>query len=512
LRTRARVAWFRDPGRLGVSDIERQVKKAQHRLWVNRWLRLWGWFLLFGAGAWTMAWLIDRLLFPGAVPKGWTALGGLVASLLVSTIWSIVTRDPAPAAAAALDQAAGLRERVATGLHVQQHAADPFARAVVADAEQAVAGLSAKRFVPIRWTRSLSLGSAMIGVAALSLLLPEFDLLNSKEAQASENDRLSRLNRVRSLVARPTSVMRQIAEKHPDLDLNKDEKKFDDPLAADRRIDPDVLRRETVKKLDRLQDALQQKADSERFQALNEVKKRLKQLGEPSDPKTELGLLMGALSSGDFQEAQKALKDLQENLARRARDGKIDPQTAQKLRKQLNEMAKKLDKAAQDKQSSRELQNAGLTKAEAKRVLEALSKKDPKQLEKMAKQLAERLKDRGMSEQQIKKMLEKIQQRQKASKQCRSLGSKMASAAAKLQQGDTQAALSELGQAGEMLSEMEQLEQALNELDAQMAQMDDLRDDLNEGDAPNRGKCKQCSGTGFRSDGSPCPWCNGTGR
>jgi DNA repair exonuclease SbcCD ATPase subunit len=88
----------------------------------------------------------------------------------------------------------------------------------------------------------------------------------------------------------------------------------------------------------------------------------------------------------------------------------------------------------------------------------------------------------------------------------------MASAAAKLQQGDTQAALSELGQAGEMLSEMEQLEQALNELDAQMAQMDDLRDDLNEGDSPNRGKCKQCSGSGFRADGSPCPWCNGTGR
>ncbi len=49
--TRARVAWFRDPGRLGVSEIERQVKKAQHRLWVNRWLRLWGWCLIFAAGA-----------------------------------------------------------------------------------------------------------------------------------------------------------------------------------------------------------------------------------------------------------------------------------------------------------------------------------------------------------------------------------------------------------------------------------------------------------------------------
>ncbi len=495
-----------------MSNIERQVKKAQHRLWINRWLRLWGWCLLFGAGAWTAAWMIDRLLLPGVMPLGLTALIGLAASLLVSAVWLILARDSDSAAAAALDQAAGLRERVATGLHVHQDAADPFARAVFADAEHAVAGLSARRFVPIRWTRSLSLGSAMIGVAALSLLLPAFDLLNSKEARASENDRLSKLNQVRSQIAKPRSVMRQIAEQHPDLDLNKDEKKFDDPLTADRRTDPDVLRRETVKKLDRLQDALQQKADSERFQALNEVKKRLKQLGEPSDPKTELGMLMGALSSGDFQEAQKALKDLQENLARRTRDGKIDPQTAQKLRKQLNEMAKKLEKAAQDKQSSRELQNAGLSPAEAKRVLEALSKKDPKQLEKMAKQLAQRLKDQGMSEEQIKKMLEKIKQRKKASKQCRSLGKKMASAASKLEQGNTQAAQSELGKAGEMLNEMEQLEQAMNELDAQMAQMDDLRDDLNEGESPNRGKCKQCSGSGFRADGSPCPWCNGTGR
>jgi ribosomal protein S20 len=491
--------------------IERQVKKAQHRLWLNRWLRQWGWSLLFVTAAWTVAWIIDRLFFPGVLPRGWAALVGLGLSLVASVIWLILTCEPTPVAAAVLDEAAGLRERVSTGLHVQQDLADPFAQAVVADAERTVAGLSARKFIPVHWARSLSLGSAMISVAFLSLLLPEFDLLGRQEAGAAQRERLAKLNQVRSTVAKPVSVMREIEKKHQDLALGEDSKKLDDLLGRDRDVDAGVLRRETVKKLDRLQDALQQKAHADRFKALNEAKKRLKQLGKPSDPKTELGQLMEALSRGDFREAQKSLKEVQEKLAKRVRDGKIDAETARQMQKQLNELARKLQRASQDKQSERELQNAGLSKAEAKRVLDALAKKDPQQLEKMAKEMAKRLKDKGITEQQMKQMLEKIQQRQKACKQCSKLGQKMGATARQLAQGDTQGAQDELGEAAEMLDEMEQLEQALNEIESQMSQLDDARDELNEEDSDD-GKCKRCNGTGFRPDGSPCPHCKGTGR
>ena len=118
------------------------------------------------------------------------------------------------------------------------------------------------------------------------------------------------------------------------------------------------------------------------------------------------------MSAGDFDAAEKEIKKLQEKLAKRSRDGKLDPEKLKQMQEQLKELSKKMKEAAQDQQSQRELQNSGLSKEEAKRVLEALSKKDPKQLEKMAKELAQRLKDKGMTEEQMKQMLQKMQQRQ----------------------------------------------------------------------------------------------------
>src|SRR5262249_18311567 len=61
----------------------------------------------------------------------------------------------------------------------------------------------------------------------------------------------------------------------------------------------------------------------------------------------------------------------------------------------------------------------------------------------------------------------------------------------------------------------EQMEQNLNELEGQMSQLDQARSDLNkdgEGDQDGDGKCKECHGTGFRNDGSPCPHCQGSGK
>lgn len=495
-----------------MTVIERQVVRAQRRLWLNRWLSQWGWCLFFAAALWLTAWLVDRLLVPGRVPAAESALVALGLSLATSLLWLWRTHERPLAAATALDEAAGLRERVSSSLWIRAQATDPFAGAVVADAERVVTGLTAGKFIPVRWSRSLSFSALMVAAALLSLLLPEFDLLNRSDGQAGAGERSTELRRVQALVAQPTSVMKEIEEKHPDLKLDAGDRKYDNPLDRRLETDPDVLRREAIKKLDRLQDALKQKAAADRFKALSETKDRLKQLGEPSDPKTELGRLMEALSDGDFQEAQNSIKKVQEELAKRAREGKLDPQTAEKMKEQLNEMAQKLQQAAQDKQSERELQNAGLSKADAQRVLEALAKKDPEQLEKLAKEMAQRLKQQGMTEQQMKEMMEKIQQRQQACKQCEGLGQKMGQAAQMMDSGSLESAEQELESAGEMLSEMEQLEQTLNDMQSQMSELDQARDQLNNEQNDEEGQCQACGGTGFRPDGSPCPHCGGSGK
>lgn len=491
-----------------MSGLDRQIRRTQYRLWLNRWLRLLGWSVCFAATAWLLVWLNDRLFMPGRLPSGWLALGAACIGLLGSVLWLVATREPTLTAATALDEAAGLRERVSTCLVVQDRAGDPFAQAVVADAERVVTGLAPGKVIPVRWSRSLSWGSVMLTAALLSLLLPELDLLGRKKAQAQQGDRLARLASVQATIARPASLIEEIEKRNPDLKADQPSRKSDEDRRAEH--DPDVLRRETLKKLDRLQDALKQKAKSERFRSMEEVKKRLQQIGEPSDPKSELRALMSALAENDFEQAQKALQEVQEKLAQRAKDGKLDPQATDQMRKQLDELSKKLEEAAKDKQSQRELQNAGVSEEEAKRMLEALSKMDSQQLEKMAKDLAERLKNKGVTEEQMKQMLEKMQQRQKACEKCQGLGDKMNQAAQALSEGNAQSAESQLSEAGEMLSEMEQLEQALNEVESQMSELNDAREELEQGESGD-GQCQHCNGTGFRKDGAPCPHCNGSG-
>jgi hypothetical protein len=445
------------------------------------------------------------------------ALGILGGSLAASFVWLFVRREASLDAAQVLDAAAGLRERTSTSLTLAESSDDPFETAVRHDAERSVAGLNAKKFLPVRWSGSLSLSGMMLLIAALTLLIPELDLLGrDDEGGTSKVNAAENKARVERL-ARPVNIINKIAEENPDVDLAE----LEQPLAnkdLDRPNDPGFKRREAMKQLNRLQDALNKKADSERFRSLRETKKRLRQVGEPEDPKSELRELMGHMSEGDFGEAEKEVQKLKESLAKRARDGKLDAETAKKMQEQLNDLSKKLKEAAQkqqeaeDKQAQRQLQNMGMSKEEAQRVLNELSKKDPEQLKKMAEDLAQRMKDKGVSEEQMKEMLEKLQQQQqaqkKANEQCEKMGQCMNKAAKSMEEGNSEQAQKQLSEAGEQLSEMEQMEQALNDIESQMDELQNAENDLENLDQPEEeGDCDQCDGSGFRPDGAPCPKC-----
>ncbi|QDV90346.1 hypothetical protein RAS2_14250 [Phycisphaerae bacterium RAS2] len=510
-----------------MSGLEREVKSAQRRLWLDRWLRLWGWSLLWCAGAWMLLIVADRL-FALRIPMKWAAgaAGGL--SLAVSCTWFAMTREATLVAARALDAAAGLRERVSTSLALEAagpgaNSEDPFAQAVLADAENRLAGVRANRLIRVRWSRSMTFGATMVLAAALTLLLPEFDILKKNESRAQAEARLAALNRVRSTVAKPVTAMQQIADKQGDEALKSQVEQLERALERDPNADAEAIRREAAKQLDKLQEALRKKTEEDRFRALDETKKQLNRMGKPEDPKGQAAKLMESLAAGDFDSARDQAKKLQEELAKRAKEGSPDAEKSKALQKQLDELAEKLKKAAEDKQTEREMKNAGLTEEQVKKVLDTLAKKDKQQLEKLARELAEQLKDKGITEEQIKQMAQKAQQRQQASQQCKSLGDQMGQAGRQLEAGDTEAAASEMGEAAEMLSEMEQVEQAMNEMDAQMSQLADARDELSgdgdnhgdgEGDGEGNGesgKCGSCNGTGFRKDGSLCGGCEGTG-
>ncbi len=504
-----------------MSNLEREVGRAKRRLWLNRWLEIVGWCLVIGIGLWIALWVPHRL-FSMKWPMDSVALGILGASVVASFVWLMIRREGMLDAAGALDAAAGLNERTSTSVALAKAELDPFETAVQHDAEHSVTGINARRFLPVRWSGSLSLSGMMLLIAALSLLIPELDLLGKDAENVGAKVNAAENQAKAEALKRPVSIIEEIANKNPDVDISDMSRKLDPKALSRMDSDPGFKRRMAKKQLNTLKDALKNKADSEKFRTQREVNKRLRQIGQPEDPRSELRELMSQMSAGDFGEAQEEVKKLKEKLAKRARDGKLDPAAAQKMKEQLNDLAKKLkeasqkQQAAQDRQSQQQLQNAGMTKEEAQRTLDDLAKKDPEQLKKMAEDLAQRMKDKGVTKEQMENLLNKLQQEQKAqekaNKQCEKMGESMGKASKSLEEGDTEQAQKELGEAGEQLSDMEQMEQALNDLESQMDDLQDAEEDLEEfDDSDDEGDCQQCDGTGFLPDGAPCPKCQGNG-
>lgn len=506
-----------------MSTLERLVKLAQRRLWLNRWLAQWGWSLAAALALWLLVWLVNRLFGLYPFPAGWTLLSAVLLSLVAATVWLIATRDPMLAAATALDQAAGLRERVSTGLLLRADSGDPFETAVVRDAEAKAAGLTPRKFLPVRWPGSLSLSGIVIVVALFSLLLPEFDLLKRKDSASQSEAQAALKGRAQTAVTRAATTIDKIAEQN-EIDLVAARKTQQGRVQVPDNADAEFRRRETLKKLDRLQDALKNKIGAEKFDALKETKKQLRHLGEQAETRSELSELISALAAHDFSEAKEAVKKIQEKLAKHGAEGGPSSDEIKKMQEQIKELAEKMKeitKAAQQKQQEqqmRDLQNTGMNEEDARRVLEQLSKKDPEQLKKLAEQLAQRLKDKGVTQEQMQKMLEKMQQQmkagEKASQQCKNLAEKLGEAAKQMQKGNMQQAETELNETGEALSEMEQLEQALNDLESQLSELENAGEEIEEeyDEMKDELTCEQCNGTGFRNDGAPCPGCNGTGQ
>ena len=133
-----------------------EVGRAQRRLWLNRWLNAVGWCLVLGIGLWIALWVPHRL-FSMKWPMDTVALGILGVSFATSFIWLAIRRENPLQAAGALDAAAGLRERTSTSVALVPDPSDPFEKAVHHDAERSVAGLNAAKFLPVRWSGSLSL-------------------------------------------------------------------------------------------------------------------------------------------------------------------------------------------------------------------------------------------------------------------------------------------------------------------------------------------------------------------
>ena len=475
-----------------MTQLEHQVRKAQQRLWLNRCLGHVTITLGIAAGLLAVTVLVQRL-YAMNLPIGLIAIGAGVSALLASLIWTAATREPAAFAAAALDEAAGLRERISSGLFLQQ-SEDPFARAVVADAERVGDSLSVRTHLRLSVPRSLGVSAFAMLVVALMFLVP---LGAWKSAEASVIlEPEQQIVQARLVVKKEISALKKMAETNSAFDDIKEElEKLEQGPPLGEMKNPADLRHEAVKTIDRVQDALKKKREDSKYRSVKEMRKMLRGLDKPKDNQAQTQKLNKALAQGDFKTAKEEVKALQEQLATLKSEG--DKELVKKMGRQLDELAKQIEQMAKKDQVAKELEKAGIKKEDLERMVENLKKGDLDQVKK-------KLQEKGMSPQQAKKLAQKMQQRQQAKAQAQQLSQAMKQAAQACNSGHAAAAAAGLSQAGQQLSDLEQMEQEMAQLDSMIAQAQNAQDQLGS-------NCSSCNGTGQRG-GKPCGSCNGSGQ
>lgn len=473
-----------------MSHLERQVRATQRRLWLDRWLSAITWCLGATGAAFAILVLVQRL-WDHPWPIWPIGAGMLFAAVFTSIIWTVVCRESAEVAAAKLDAAAGLRERISSGRYCAS-AEDPFAQAVVADAERIATSISPRQHIKLTVPRPLGATMCTLVIAALMFLIRPGLLKKDQTAVATP----VQVEATKVAIKKTMDQVKQMVETNPALEDLKDELGDKDKEPTPKLEKPEDLRHNSIKQIDNLADAIKQKREDEKYDAANELRKMLRPLESPKEPNAQTENLTKALSQGDFKAAKEELNQLKEQLATMKHEE--DKQMVENLSKQLDDISKQIEKLAENKQLQQQLEQAGIKKEDVERMLENLKKED---LEQMKKQLEEK----GMSQQQIQKLAEQMKKQQQAGSLAKKLSQQMQQASKCNNPSQMGEAMSGMSQAAEQLSQMEQLEQEAQQLDSAMAQLQDQKDNLDQK------PCSKCSGSG-QKDGKPCSKCKGGGK
>ncbi len=473
-----------------MTKLDQTIKAAQRRLWLNRWLLAISWSAAIGGMLFAVVVLVQRLydlpfdLMP-------IAGGGSVIALTVSFVWTYITRENEIRAATALDEAAGLHERLSSGQYCQG-TDDPFAKAVLVDAENISRSITPRKHIRLTTPKPLSFTVGSFVLAALMFLVTP-GLLNRTEANDGKSDPVE-AEQTKLAVKKKMEQLQSLADDNPILQDLMDPDKDVDSQSGGMLRQPENIRHQAIKKIDRLEDALKQKRESSKYKAINELRRMMRGIKEPKSMSSPTQKLAKALKQGDFKAAKEELKSMREMLATLKQDK--DEEMVKKLSKQLDDLAKQLEKASTNRQLLQKLEQAGIKKEDLKRMLENLKKED---IEQIKKQLA----DKGMSQKQISKMMQQLKKQQTAGNLAKQLAKAMRQSSSGADKGQMGKAMAGLSQAGDQLSELEMLEMEMSQMDSTMAGLNDMRNNL---DKP----CPTCKGTG-RKNGKKCGTCQGSG-
>jgi len=393
-----------------MEAIERAIERARRRWWASSLLTWLGWLSLAGLGVAITMVLCGDLL---ALVSPWWAYLIVAGAVVLAAPIIAWTRRPSRAYMAELiDERLDLKDRLSTALYVASaDASDPFARQVIADANQAAGRAVIRDAFAVRLGRVWGYVPVAASVLALlALFMPGgMDLLGLNQSQ----------QQAKSQQAQAQAAKRQLVKANVQLqDLKKDK---DKPQAAnadqlmkrlasltDKDLRTPESRQEAAAKISDLSNKLDQikRQEKKQFQSLANAMTRL-DAGKNGPAKQ----LANALRRGDFKAAQQQIKRLEKKISQgnlSAQQKKAMQQQLQHMAQQLKQMAKQAKQQAQQRQQQirQQLSKAGLNSQQIQQL----------QKQGFGQQAVQKaLQQQGMSKQQAQQMSKQIQRQQQQS-------------------------------------------------------------------------------------------------
>ena len=467
-----------------MSRLDSHVAAAQRKLSLVtfvEWLAMTGFVL---AVLVLLTILLQRATHVGLPPKAiWVGLG---LAVLVAGIMATINRPTREAAAVAIDEKLLLKEKFSTALQVRNWD-DPFAKAVVMDAEATAAKVHLQGQFPVRFPRMgyWTVGAAFVALCAT--LVPQMDLLGKEQ---KENTRRAEERRIAQTKDDIRVILKNV-EALPVALRNNEEiktaKMHLEELTKHPMPDPEKAARRRMELMSKIDEAMKKQVEaSKSFAQSEKAASMFRSMSLPIDGKGPVSDAQRKIVEGKFKEAIEDLKKLNNDFK------DMKPEDKQKAVEQMNVLSQKLAAMAQDQKAmekvAAQLQQAQVKPEQIKQAQELIQKaamgdqQAQKQLQQMQQQIQKQMQQQGANQQQQQAMqqaMQKAMQQANAQAQAGQMAQAaqaMAQAMQQMQAGGKNAGQQMQGAQGQMADVMGQLEAMQQDAQAMAAAQQALQD------------------------------------
>ncbi len=485
-----------------MNQIIKQVSRAQRRMLIGRFFRIFCWAFFGGLLLAVIGLAIPKIwhlsmLATEANQTAWTwgwIGGGVLLSVIISVTMTLLGSASRISAAVEIDQRYGLKERISSALSLDAQTANSEAgRALIEDAIGRAETIDVRDQFGFKPTWRALMPVIPIALISIILFIP-FALASASDADAdlkrAEKEQVKvAIEQAKKRLQKRAAEMQTKGLKDGKAKLDELQKKIDDLAKTSQKDD----KKQSLVKLNDIR-----KAVSDRQKDLSgaaELKKALKKLDQVA--KGPAKQLEQAMKSGNFDQAQKAIKELADKL----KSGKLSDVEKKKLAKDLKDLADQMkDAAKKQEQEKKELQE---------RIKQAQREGDLNKAAELQKQLEKKEQQQNQME-KMKQMAKKMQAAAKAMQQQQQ---QQKGQPGQQQPKDAEKQAEAMRQAAQALEDMaEQMEQMQQDMD-ELEDLKDLADDLQDCKDCMQGNCEG-EGQEGKKDGEPKwnDWAKGEGR